>query len=102
MSVANHTRFSLVQEAVFTATTTDVSDKQRPIGLDVPLRKIKVPCLIVRHKEDGCGTAPSEDVIRLAKALENTVKIKFLLFDGGKEAEGRDCGLLSEHTVSMA
>ena len=97
MSVANHTGFLLVQGAVFTATITDVSDKQRPTVLDAPLGKIKVPCLIVHHKEDGCSTTPSEDVIRLARALENTVKIKIWVFDGGKEAEGRDCGPLSEH-----
>jgi len=63
LSVANHTGFLLVRGAVFTATMTDVSDKQRPTVLDAPLGKIKVPCLIVHHKEDGCGTTPSEDVV---------------------------------------
>jgi len=33
----------------------------------------------------------------IGKGGQKTVKIKILLFDGGKEAEGRDCGQLSEH-----
>lgn len=52
---------------------------------DADLTKIKVPVLIVHHKNDSCKHTPYEPMLGYVKAFENSPKVDFLTIDGGQD-----------------
>ena len=72
--------------------------KTYPNGIiDMDLEKIKVPSLIVSHKEDGCDVTPPEDAEKLKNAFPNSSKVEVVYFSGGKDPKSEPCKALSQH-----
>lgn len=77
--------------AVFTATVTELSNAGKPTAYDADLRKIKVPSLIARHKEDACVVTPADSPPAFAASLKNAPKVETILFDGGDPDFASSC-----------
>lgn len=86
-----------VDGAIFTATVTESSNAGKPTAHDADLRKIKVPSLIVHHKEDACRVTPADSLPAFAAALKNAPKVETMLFDGGDPDISGPCKALSAH-----
>ncbi len=52
---------------------------------DADLTKVKVPVLIVHHKNDSCKHTPYEPMPGFVKAFPNSPKVDFLTVDGGQD-----------------
>lgn len=57
---------------------------------------IRVPALVVHHRNDNCYLTPSLDAPALLGHLSNAAHKELLIFDGGSR-RGDDCGALSAH-----
>ena len=77
--------------AVFIATVTELSNAGKPTAYDADLRKIKVPSLIARHKEDACVVTPADSPPAFAASLKNAPKVETILFDGGDPDFASSC-----------
>lgn len=77
---------------VLTASTT----KPAPVGSGshpvtaVALNAVKVPTLLVHHREDGCRTCPYEAMPTLMAALSAAPKVELISITGGN-AQGNPC-----------
>jgi len=65
--------------------------------MDMQLEMIKVPVLIVAHRQDGCKLTPPGDTAGLKSALKHAPKVELLSFDGGERAKSEPCKALSAH-----
>ena len=52
---------------------------------DADLTKIKVPVLIVHHKNDSCKHTPYEPMPSYVKAFPNSPKVDFITVEGGQD-----------------
>lgn len=52
---------------------------------DADLTKIKVPVLIVHHKNDSCKHTPYEPMLGYVKAFSNSPKVDFITVEGGQD-----------------
>lgn len=52
---------------------------------DADLTKIKVPVLIVHHKNDSCKHTPYEPMLGYVKAFHNSPKVDFITVEGGQD-----------------
>lgn len=55
--------------------------------LDMDLSKVKLPTLIVTHKEDKCFVSPTVDASKLKAAIVNSPKVEVTFFTGGDPPE---------------
>ena len=71
--------------------------KTHPNGiLDMELGKIKVPVLVVAHKNDGCEYTPASGAELIVAALKNSSNTKALYYSGGKNKD-KPCRPYSYH-----
>lgn len=63
--------------------------------IDMDLGKIRVPTLLVFHKDDKCIGSPPTNIPRLRKAIEVS---KAMELTGGKTSKIKPCGPLSAHS----
>ena len=87
---------------VLTASVTRPSGKPGQYLLDyegvVLLESVRVPSLLVHHKDDQCFVTPVEDVKLLEKHLKvKAPKVEVMLFEGGKSPESDACQPFSQH-----
>lgn len=52
---------------------------------DADLTRIKVPVLIVHHKNDSCKHTPYEPMLGYVKAFPNSPKVDFITVEGGQD-----------------
>lgn len=52
---------------------------------DADLTKIKIPVLIVHHKNDSCKHTPYESMLGYVKAFPNSPKVDFITIEGGQD-----------------
>ncbi len=52
---------------------------------DADLSKIKVPVLLVHHKNDLCKYSPYEPMLAYVKAFPNSPKVDFITVEGGQD-----------------
>ena len=64
---------------------------------DADLDRIKVPSLIVHHKQDDCSVTPAYAVPGFAAKLQNARKVGTMLFDGGDDPISGACQAQSAH-----
>jgi len=78
-------------------TSTILTDKpgNRPVP-EMPLANIKIPVLVVHHKEDGCELCRYVDLSRLTEKLTNAPRKELLTFEGGKN-RGDPCEAMAYH-----
>ena len=72
--------------------------KSHPNGVaSLPLSRVKVPSLIMSHKNDACAITPAADAAKLTKALSGAKKVEVILLEGGSPPESDPCEAKSEH-----
>jgi pimeloyl-ACP methyl ester carboxylesterase len=86
---------------VLTSTITQIGGRNAPYGQtsvqSVDLARIKVPSLIVRHREDGCPSTPPGGAEGLLGKLKNAPRTELLTFAGGDPPRSAACEPLSRH-----
>jgi pimeloyl-ACP methyl ester carboxylesterase len=82
---------------VLTASVTRRSREQIECLEDVRVQDIRVPTLVVHHRDDGCPSTPYQDVATLLGALKQAPRRELITMEGGQPARSRPCEALSAH-----
>jgi pimeloyl-ACP methyl ester carboxylesterase len=82
---------------VLTSSVTRSAMRNPATALDAPLGSVRVPVLLVAHRQDGCTVTPAEGVNDLKAALAASPRVEIMLFDGGDPPRSGPCQALSEH-----
>jgi len=83
---------------VLTSSVTRASRQMGESLDDVALDKIRVPVLIVHHRDDGCRASPYTDVKwGIARRLKASPKHQILTFSGGAAPQSDACEPLAPH-----
>lgn len=61
------------------------------------LQEVRVPALVLAHREDGCELSPSTDTSKLTARLSASQRKAEHLFSGGTPAQSAPCMALSPH-----
>lgn len=75
---------------VLTSSTTEAPVAAAHSVKLAPLGEIKVPVLLVHHKQDGCRVTPYEAMPGLISTLKSAKKVELITEDGGSSA-GNPC-----------
>ena len=97
VSVAHLAASLPVDGAVFTASVTRAGRVRQANVHAGNLEAIRVPVLLVHHRDDQCRVTPPTEVPEIAARLRNASKVETLLFDGGKHPESGACQAKSAH-----
>jgi hypothetical protein len=62
-----------------------------------PLGAVRIPTLIVAHREDACKASPANEAPNIAAKLEHAPKVEVRIFEGGTAATGDPCEPLHRH-----
>jgi pimeloyl-ACP methyl ester carboxylesterase len=77
-------------------TSTILSDRKgRPVP-DMALEQIKVPVLVVHHRDDGCGHCKFSDIPRLMDKLTGSPRKELIAVSGGS-SRGDPCEAMAYH-----
>jgi pimeloyl-ACP methyl ester carboxylesterase len=80
------------------SSTVTRQGRGRPESIgDVRLNDIRVPTLIVHHREDTCRATPYADIPSLLRELRQVPRRELLSFDGGAPPESAPCEAQSAH-----
>jgi hypothetical protein len=72
--------------------------KSPPNGVaDMALSEIRVPTLIISHREDGCNDSPPAGAAVLKTRLTRSRKVEIALLDGGDPPQSSPCDAYSAH-----
>jgi len=82
---------------VLTSTVTKESRQVNETVNSVRLRDIRVPTLVVHHKQDGCMVTPYEMAAALMRSLTQAPKKDLLTFTGGDLSVLDPCEEMSYH-----
>ena len=80
--------------------TSSVTGQSRDMGeslQDVALERIRVPTLLVHHRDDGCRASRYADTSWLLRQLKATPKRELLTFTGGDRPQSDACEPLAPH-----
>jgi pimeloyl-ACP methyl ester carboxylesterase len=66
-------------------------------ALDAGLESLRVPVLVVRHRDDGCVSSPPDNGPRMLEALWAAPKKELLTFEGGLPPQSGPCEAKSQH-----
>jgi dienelactone hydrolase len=80
---------------VLTATMLTETRGNRPVP-EMPLDRVRIPVLVVHHKQDGCEYCRPADLPRLMNKLTATPQKELITFDGGKNV-GDPCEAMAYH-----
>ncbi len=83
---------------VLTASLTRRSEVRPTTLADVDLSQVRVPTLIVHHREDGCVTTPFADTRVLKARLTQAPEATIMPIVGGAIESGNPCRNLSHHS----
>lgn len=81
---------------VLSASVTRSSNSDADSLLDVELKKINVPSLLVHHEQDECYVTPFEDIPELLNKLTQVKLKEIKSYRAGKNI-GNECGSRSYH-----
>jgi alpha/beta superfamily hydrolase len=81
---------------VLTATMS-VRNRQGFSVFEFPLKAIRVPALVISHKDDGCLATPPSQAEWIAGAMTNSPRKKVLIVEGGDPPKSDPCEALSQH-----
>jgi len=82
---------------VLTSTVTRVPPDWRMAVLSMALHQIRVPTLIMSHREDACEATPAADAPALAKCLRQARKVEIALLTGGDPPQSGPCDAYAPH-----
>ena len=78
------------------SVTRQGRDRPESVG-DVRLKDIRVPTLVVHHKNDTCRATPFADATWLVRDLASTPRRELLSFEGGDPPQSGPCDARSPH-----
>jgi predicted alpha/beta-hydrolase family hydrolase len=82
---------------VLTSTVTR-QGRERPESVgDVRLKDVRVPTLVVHHRDDACRSTPYADVPSLVRELTAAPRRELLTFGGGAPPQSGPCDARSAH-----
>jgi hypothetical protein len=64
---------------------------------DTDFDAVRVPVLIVAHKDDRCKVSPASAAPRLARAFSHASKIETMIFEGGDPPRSDPCMPFAQH-----
>ena len=82
---------------VLTSSVTRVGRQRNETVGDVHLDEIRVPTLVVHHKNDTCTATPYADTPSLMRDLKHAPKRELLAFDGGSAPQSGPCEAFAAH-----
>ncbi|TAN62283.1 MAG: alpha/beta hydrolase [Magnetospirillum sp.] len=82
---------------VLTSSVTVTSRNSTESVLTLDLEEIRVPLLVVNHRDDACKYAPPGDAERILREARNTPRREAMVFGGGKPNESSDCEPFAPH-----
>ena len=65
--------------------------------INMDLGAVKMPVLVMSHKDDGCDKTPASDANNLAAAFAKAPKVEVKILSGGKEPQSDPCNAKSQH-----
>jgi pimeloyl-ACP methyl ester carboxylesterase len=77
--------------------TSSVTSGQQASVTSLDLSRIRVPVLVMHHRDDGCRSCNPREAPRIVDALKNSPVKKFILLTGGGGARGPVCEALHYH-----
>ncbi len=77
-------------------TSTILSDPKERSVPEMQVENLKIPVLVVHHKEDGCKLCNYDDIPALMKKLSSVSRKELLAFEGGK-SQGDPCQAMAYH-----
>lgn len=66
-------------------------------AMDAGLDSLRVPVLIVRHRDDACPTSPPDNAPRMMESLQNASQKELLTYEGGLPLKSEPCEAKSPH-----
>ncbi len=93
--IAIHSRED-IGGVVLTSSMTVLNEKGEAVN-HMALDQIRMPTLVVAHKDDACHVTPPWGAEWIAKRLVNSPKVTVKYFRGGDSPRSRPCGALSAH-----
>lgn len=63
----------------------------------LPLSRIKVPVLLVHHRDDGCKVCPFQEAVGLKSKLSGSPRVDFVEVQGGDPPQSGPCQAMSHH-----
>jgi pimeloyl-ACP methyl ester carboxylesterase len=98
LSAANAAgRVSGVAGLVLTSTVTRARKRQPGTVFDTGLAGLRLPVLVVHHRDDGCVVCPSSDTGEIMRQLGKAAKAELILVEGGDPPRSEPCEALSAH-----
>ena len=82
---------------VLTSSVTEMSRKSTESVLTIDLDQIRVPLLVVNHRDDDCEASPPEEAPRIIREAANAPKREIMSFSGGKPSESGECEPFAAH-----
>lgn len=80
------------------SSTVTRQGRERPEAVgDVRLADIRVPTLVVHHREDACRATPYADTTSLMRDLKAASRRELLTFEGGAPPQSGPCDARSAH-----
>jgi dienelactone hydrolase len=64
---------------------------------DVKLAEVRIPTLVVHHREDACPFTPYADIPGLLRDLSKAPRRQLLTFEGGEPPQSRPCEARAAH-----
>lgn len=87
----------LIAGLILTSTVTERGKtRQKPV-FETPLDKVKVPVLVMSHKNDACYVTPPSDIPRLLRAMPAAPRKDTVLLSGGKPPKSDPCEAFAAH-----
>lgn len=87
---------SRIEGVVLTSSIT-VDNRGGASILGLPLSSVRVPLLVVAHRDDGCKITPASQADIVAEAFSASPRKKVLMFEGGDPPRSEPCEALSQH-----
>ena len=79
-------------DGIVLSTTVMRQGRERPESIgDVRLKDIRVPTLVVHHRQDACRATPYTDTVALMRELAGAPRRVLLTFEGGASPQPGPC-----------
>jgi pimeloyl-ACP methyl ester carboxylesterase len=74
-----------------------IAQSHRDGVASMALSRVKVPTLILSHKNDGCDITPPGDASKLTGKLSAARKVETVVLDGGSKPQSEPCEAKAQH-----
>ena len=98
-AIVNRTINGLVLTSTITRAKPDwkIAQSHRNGVASMPLSRVRVPTLIMSHRNDGCEITPASDAPKLRKRLRRASVVEGAVLDGGNPPQSEACEGKSQH-----